>query len=104
MNIVNTYQQGERIVNVTDVVCLTGEKWLFDQFDGFSNINGTALIHPIFDPDGDPIIGKHVLDDPDWDFMGQIEATNPNTQESKSVENWLSEKVFKYFEPEPDEL
>ncbi len=76
------------VVQDTDVVVLTGPSWLFNQFQDYTHPTKPWFkIKPIIDPNGKPIIGQSVLDDPNWDFL----AENPITynSESKQVRDWL---------------
>ena len=67
----------------------TGETWLFEIFNGYRNEQGTAMIVPILDIYDRPIIGKSILTDPTWNL--QLPVTNPHTNETKPLIQWLIE-------------
>lgn len=84
-----------------NIKVFTGPDWLFQMFDGFTNPKGTALIKPVIDPYGTPIIGKQVLDDPDWDFIDAQLIPDPNNPSDKRlVRDWLVETDY-YYNDEP---
>ena len=76
----------------------TAPMWLYEMFNGYRNDKGTAELRPVIDPDGNPIIGKQVLDDPDWDNIPN--AANIN---GKPLREWLTEIPYCYLET-PTEL
>ena len=78
----------------TDIDVLTGPDWLYDMMNGYKNEKGTAELKPQKDPDGDYIISMNVLNDPDWQHLGQMEANG------KKLQEWLTVKKFKYEEIE----
>lgn len=71
----------------------TGPLWLFEMFNGYRNEKGTAELKPVIDPDGNPIIGKQVLEDPTWDTIPN--ASNIN---GKALRDWLIEIPYCYLE------
>lgn len=83
----------------TNIDVLTGPNWLFEQFKDLQHPTKNAKIHPTIDPDGDPIVGMSVLDDPDWDFIGENLIESPDG-EKKNIREWLTTKKFKYEEVE----
>jgi hypothetical protein len=66
----------------------TGPIWLFLAFNGYQNEKGTAVIQPILDNNGNPIIGTSILDDPTWNL--QIPVTSPENVTKPLIE-WLEE-------------
>lgn len=82
------------MIVTTDIDVFTGPEWLFNHFNEYTNPNGTAMIKPIIDPDGDPIIGTKVLDDPDWDFLDDVVLNG------KLIREHLVIKKYKYEEVE----
>jgi len=68
---------------------LTAPIWLFQMFNGYTNDKGTAKIMPTLDCNGNFIIGKSILIDPTWNLS--IPVTNPETNETKPLIEWLEE-------------
>lgn len=74
----------------TTLKVLTGPQWLFEAFNGYTNAKGTAMIQPLIDPDGKPIIGKSILTDPTWNLQDEING--------KPIVEWLEEIPYCYLE------
>lgn len=72
---------------------ITAPHWLFEMFNGIKNKRGTAILKPIIDPDGNPIVGKQVLKDPDWQDLPNAENIN-----GKPLVEWLEEIPYCYLE------
>lgn len=81
-------------VNHPTLKMCTGPEWLIPLFDGHTNTIGTAAIHITRDANGLPIVNTDVLSDPNWNF--NIPVTNPNTQETKPLKDWLTEIPYCY--------
>lgn len=83
----------------TDKDVLVIPKWIFEMFGGqIDHPTKPSQLKAQQDPDGDYIIGINVLDDPEWDYLGENPITNPSTQESRLLRDWLSIKKYKYLE------
>ena len=80
---------------------ITGHKWLFEMFNGTKNKKGTAILEPVIDPDGNPIIGKQILTSTDFDI--DIEIKNPLTSETTTPRNEMWEIPYCYLET-PEEI
>jgi len=74
----------------------TCDEWLAQMFDGYEK--GSGRIERVNDADGDPIIGKSILDDTNWNL--NIPVTHPVTQEVRPLIGWLREKAFRYNDEE----
>jgi hypothetical protein len=70
----------------------TGPQWLFDAFNGYTNAKNTAMILPIIDPDGKPIISKNIITDSTWNLQDEING--------KPIIDWLVEIPYCYYEGE----
>lgn len=82
------------VVNV-----LTGPAWLFEMFKDFTHpLKPWLKIVPVIDPDGKPIIGLSVLDDPNWDFLAENPMPNPTGTESRYVRDWLYTRKHVFYE------
>jgi len=89
------------MIITTDIDVLVIPQWIFDLFGGeINHPTKPSQLKAKIDPDGDYIIGMNVLDDPEWDYLGVNPITNPETQESKVLRDWLSIKKYKYIETE----
>jgi len=75
---------------------LTGPQWLFDLYKGFKNDKGTAIIQPIIDPDGVPIIGTSILNSQDFDV--DITIINPTTNQPTTPRAEIWEIPHCYYE------
>jgi len=65
----------------------TGSNWLMHAFNGYQNEQDTARIEIIMDKHNRPIIGTSIATDPTWNL--QIPVTNPHTNETKPLIEWL---------------
>jgi hypothetical protein len=87
------------VVENSEIVVFTGPAWLFDIFKNFNHPQKPWFkIVPEIDPNGNPIIGSSVLEDPKWDFIGQNQIPNPEGTESRYVRDWLIPIPFVFFE------
>ncbi len=87
------------VVKDDAITVLTGPSWLFNIFKHYTHpLKPWHKIIPVIDPDGKPIIGLSVLDDPNWDFLADIPVVNPNTQEGKQVRDWLIPTDYIFLE------
>jgi hypothetical protein len=66
----------------------TGDNWLMHAFNGFRNEQDTARIEIISDKYDRPIIGASITNDPTWNM--QLPVTNPHTNETKPLIDWLT--------------
>jgi hypothetical protein len=85
------------VVEDSDITVYTGPSWLFAMFNNYTHpTKPWHKIIPVIDPNGKPIIGQSVLDDPTWDFL----AENPITynSESKAVRDWLEPIAYVFLE------
>lgn len=87
-----------RIVCDENIKVLTGDEWLFRAVDGLTNDKGTAILKPVIDPNGNPILGKAVLVDPDWNPDAEI--INPETGETTTFRKESIEIAYCYNESE----
>jgi hypothetical protein len=86
------------VVEDSDIIVCTGPTWLFNQFKDYTHpVKPWLKIIPVIDPNGKPIIGQSVLDDPNWDYL----AENPinYSGQSKPVREWLQPIPFVSLEP-----
>jgi hypothetical protein len=65
----------------------TGDNWLMHAFNGYRNEQDTARIEIIFDKYDRPIIGTSITNDPTWNM--QLPVTNPHTNETRPLIEWL---------------
>lgn len=70
----------------------TGPAWLMQMFNGFTK--GVNRIQVVIDPNGKPIIGTSIAQDPTWDL--QVPITNPETNITKPLIDWLEEIPYCY--------
>ena len=69
--------------------------------NGLTNQKGTASIIAATDPDGNPIVGKQVLDDPDYDYLEGAQIADPdNPTDKRLIRDWLVEIPHKYEDGE----
>lgn len=86
---------------ITNIKVITGPIWLFTMFNGFKNPKETAMLKPIIDPDGNPVISPKVLQDPTWKFIDGSAIEDPiNSSDIRPITGWLSEINYKYIEEE----
>ena len=78
----------------TDKDVLTSPMWLYDLLNGTKHPTKSAELIATIDPDGDPIMSMEVLDDPDWDYLGEEDING------KPLRDWLTVKKYKYIETE----
>ena len=78
----------------TNIDVYTGPMWLFEMFNEFKHPSKPSMLKPVIDPDGDPIIGIQVLEDPDWDYLEGVEVF------SKLIRDHITIKKYKYVEEE----
>jgi hypothetical protein len=87
------------VVKDDAITVYTGPSWLFDQFKDYTHQKKPWLkIVPVVDPDGKPIIGDSVFNDPNWDYLGENPITNPQG-ESRFLRDWLYPRKFVFYEP-----
>lgn len=87
------------VVKDTDIQVLTGPAWLFAMFANYTHpTKPWHKIIPVIDPDGTPIIGTSVLDDPNWDFLAGVPIPNPERTESRQVRYWLTMTYYVFLE------
>lgn len=74
---------------------LTSHEWVVEMFDGFTR--GNSRIEICRDADGNPYLGKSILDDPVWDLT--IPVTSPEG-EIRQLKDWFWEIDFNPIESE----
>lgn len=88
----------------TDIEVLVVPPWLVKALVGdagyIKHPKNPAILEAKKDPDGEFIIGIEVLSNPEWDFLGENQVKNPETGESKPIDEWLMYKKLKRYEPE----
>lgn len=90
------------VVKDDAVTVLTGPAWLFELFRDYTHpTKPWHKIVPVIDPDGKPIIGPSVLDDPNWDFLAENPVSSP-TGESRFVRDWLYGRKYVFYEQASD--
>lgn len=87
------------VVKDTDIQVITGPSWLFAMFADYTHpTKPWHKIIPVIDPNGTPIIGASVLDDPNWDFLAKVPIPKPDNTESRQVRDWLTLTDYVFFE------
>ncbi len=83
------------VVKDESITVYTGPAWLFDQFKDYTHpVKPWLKIVPVIDPEGKPIIGESVLEDPNWDFLATNPMPNPEGTDSRFVRDWLEPIPF----------
>jgi len=70
----------------------TGDFWLLQAFNNYTSPSGASIIKVKFDYYGTPYVGLTIATDPTWNM--QLPVTNPLTQETKPLIEWLRETTI----------